>query len=355
MFLEERDKNISGMYKLDFKTNIDMDMVFDELSDLYKMKEKGNFGKYADGFAFEFNEPKKEEEIIELKKYTSKDLQDIENRLSKQKKQIEEKSNAEMRVKENAFRLKKGMLRNTEKEVAKFKKEKEEKIKTENALKDDIKKLRTRSPTGQIGRRTYIGKKTMPQDKKQGEYLAKKIKEYDDKEEINQMDLSEADPEGAKEYRIKKKKEREEEQEKKNQDSLEKKKAAAAVKKRRTQRKAAIMIQRQQRRHSVTKKLKKEKEEKSYLNLLTQITPLKSTPERAVQELENNLALKKGIEERTANKEKIKSESKNKSAKIKKLRKTLKETLKEIKLLQSDDSSSGSQSSSLSSVDSDKL
>lgn len=355
MFLEERDKNISGMYKLDFKTNIDMDMVFDELSDLYKMKEKGNFGKYADGFAFEFNEPKKEEEIIELKKYTSKDLQDIENRLSKQKKQIEEKSNAEMRVKENAFRLKKGMLRNTEKEVAKFKKEKEEKIKTENALKDDIKKLRTRSPTGQIGRRTYIGKKTMPQDKKQGEYLAKKIKEYDDKEEINQMDLSEADPEGAKEYRLKKKKEREEEQEKKNQDSLEKKKAAAAVKKRRTQRKAAIMIQRQQRRHSATKKLKKEKEEKSYLNLLTQITPLKSTPERAVQELENNLALKKGIEERTANKEKIKSESKNKSAQIKKLRKTLKETLKEIKLLQSDDSSSGSQSSSLSSMDSDKL
>ena len=501
MFLKKREDRYNAdsvnLYKLDFKTNIDMDTAFDELSDLYKMSEKGNFGKYADGSVFKFNEPKKEESK-ELKKYTSKDFQGIEKRLSKQKKQIVEKSNAEMRAKENAIRLKKGLLRNTEKEVAQLKKEKEEKIKKQNALKDDIKKLRTRSPKGQIGRRTYIGKKTIPQSqdkkevfsdkqildkdnfrikkaimkfekmkgtstpdedkikklkydikdledyvkysekqikyeldkakrgkeikireeyvrwikkrllelddmptetnedlmnfyensvqvsssklrnleydkmdeeakdeekrkkvidklKEQGEYLDNRIKEEDDKQLKNIMDFSEADPEGAKKYREKKKKEREEAQEKKKQDSLEKKKAAAEVKKRRTQRKAATKIQTQQRRYTAKKKLKTLQDERSYLNLLTQVTPLKSTPERAVEELENNLELKKVIEERAANKETKKSKSKKKSAQIKKLKKTLKNTLKEIESLQSDDSSSGSQSSSLSSVNSDKL
>lgn len=496
-FFEQGDLRNTGMYKLDFKTNIDMDIAFDELSDLYKMNEKGNFGKYADGSVFKLNEPKKEEGI-ELKKYTSNDLQGIEKRLSKQKKQIVEKSNAEMRAKENAIRLKKGLLRNTEKEVAQLKKEKEEKIKKQNALKDDIKKLRTRSPKGQIGRRTYIGKKTIPQSqdekevfsdkqildkdnfrikkaimkfekmkgtstpdedkinilkkeikeledwvkwsersikyelnqvkrgkeprdmdfyvkwikkylpelndmptetnedlmnlyeksvqvsssklrnleydimveeakdeekrkkvidklKEKGEYLDNKIKEYDDKQLKDKMDFSEADPEGAKKYREKKKAERELAEFNKERDSLEKKKAAAEVKKRRTQRKAATKIQTQQRRYTAKKKLKTLQDERSYLNLLTQVTPLKSTPERAVEELENNLKLKKGIEERAANKETKKSKSKKKSAQIKTLKKTLKNTLKELESLQSDDSSSGSQSSSLSSVDSDKL
>ena len=487
----------NGMYKLDFKTNIDMDTAFDELSDLYKMNEKGNFGKYADGSVFKLNEPKKEEGI-ELKKYTSKDLQGIEKRLSKQKKQIVEKSNAEMRAKENAIRLKKGLLRNTEKEVAQLKKEKEEKIKKQNALKDDIKKLRTRSPKGQIGRRTYIGKKTIPQSqdkkevlsdkqtlekdnsrikkaimklekmkgtstpdedkinklkkdieilesdvknpqrwlksdidaakrkgdepnaiwaksikrylpelddmptetnedlmnfyerslqvsssklrnleydimdeeakdeekrkkvidklKEQGEYLDSRIKVYYDKQLEDKMDFSEADPEGAKKYREKKKEERELAEFNKERDSLEKKKAAAEVKKRRTQRKAATKIQTQQRRYSAKKKLKTLQDERSYLNLLTQVTPLKSTPERAAEELEEKLKLKKGIEERAANKETKKSKSKKKTEQIKKLKRTLKNTLKELESLQSDDSSSsGSQSSSLSSVDSDKL
>ena len=391
------------------------------------------------------------------------------------------------------------MLRNTEKEVAQLKKEKEEKINKENALKDDIKKLRTRSPKGQIGRRTYIGKKTIPQSqdkkevfsdkqildkdnlrikkaiikfekmkgtstldedkikklkydikdledfvkyserqikseldivkrgnkpslmigtyvewikkrlpelddmptepyadlmnfyekslqvsssklrnleydimdeeakdeekrkkvidklKEQGEYLDNRIKEEDDKQLKNILDFSEADPEGAQKYRETKKKERELAEFIKERVSLEKKKAAAEVKKRRTQRKAATKIQTQQRRSSAKKKLKTLQDERSYLNLLTQVTPLKSTPERAVEELENNLELKKGIEERVANKETKKSKSKKKSAQIKKLKKTLKNTLKEIESLQSDDSSSGSQSSSLSSVDSDKL
>ena len=482
------------LYKLDLKTNIDMDTAFDELSDLYKMKEKGNFGKYENGSVFKFDQPKKEESI-KLKKYTYKTIQGIDKRLSRQKKQIVEKSNAEMRAKENALRLKKGMLRNTEKEVAQLKKEKEEKIKKENALKDDIKKLRTRSPKGEIGKRTYMGKK-IPQDKEellsykqilekdnsrikkaiiklekmkgtstpdedkinklkkdikdiesdvkfgerqikyeldkvksgkepsetkfyvkwikrglpelndmptetnedlmnfyerslqvsssklrnleydimdeeakdeeerkkvidklkeQGEYLDSRIKEYNDKQLEDKMDFSEADPEGAKKYREKKKKEKEEAQEKKKQDSLEKKKAAAEVKKRRTQRKAAIKIQTQQRRYTAKKKLKSMKDERSYLNLLTQVTPLKSTPERAVEELENNLKLKKGIEERAAMKEMKKSKTKKKSEQIKKLKRTLKKTLKELESLQSDDSSSGSQSSSLSSVDSDKL
>jgi hypothetical protein len=498
IFLEKGDIRNTGMYKLDFKTNIDMDTAFDELSDLYKMNEKGNFGKYADGSVFKLNEPKKEEGI-ELKKYTSKDLQGIEKRLSKQKKQIVEKSNAEMRAKENAIRLKKGLLRNTEKEVAQLKKEKEEKIKKQNALKDDIKKLRTRSPKGQIGRRTYIGKKTIPQSqdkkevlsdkqtlekdnsrikkaimklekmkgtstpdedkinklkkdienlesdvkysekrikreidkvkrgdepsdmkfevrwikrrlpelddmptetnkdlmnfyerslqvsssklrnleydimdeeakdeekrkkvidklKEQGQYLDSRIKEYDDKQLEDKMDFSEADPEGAKKYREKKKEERELAEFNKERDSLEKKKAAAEVKKRRTQRKAATKIQTQQRRYSAKKKLKTLQDERSYLNLLTQVTPLKSTPERAAEELEEKLKLKKGIEERAANKETKKSKSKKKTEQIKKLKRTLKNTLKELESLQSDDSSSsGSQSSSLSSVDSDKL
>ena len=501
MFLKKRDDRYdadnTNLYKLDFKTNIDMDTAFDELSDLYKMNEKGNFGKYADGSVFKLNEPKKEEGI-ELKKYTSNDLQGIEKRLSKQKKQIVEKSNAEMRAKENAIRLKKGLLRNTEKEVAQLKKEKEEKIKKQNALKDDIKKLRTRSPKGQIGRRTYIGKKTIPQlqDKKevlsdkqilekdnsrikkvimkfekmkgtstldedkikklksdikdlesavkyserqikyeldkvklgkeprdtkfyvswikqrlpelndmptetnedlmnfyerslqvsssklrnleydimdeeakdeeerkkiidklkeQGEYLDSRIKEYYDKQLEDKMDFSEADPEGAKKYREKKKEERELAELNKERDSLEKKKAAAEVKKRRTQRKAATKIQTQQRRYSAKKKLKTLQDERSYLNLLTQVTPLKSTPERAAEELEEKLKLKKGIEERVANKETKKSKSKKKTEQIKKLKRTLKNTLKELESLQSDDSSSGSQSSSLSSVDSDKL
>ena len=502
MFLEKRDDrwnaDNTNMYKLDFKTNIDMDTAFDDLSDLYKMNEKGNFGKYADGSVFKLNEPKKEEGI-KLKEYTSKDFQGIEKRLSKQKKQIVEKSNAEMGAKENAIRLKKGLLRNTEKEVAQLKKEKEEKINKENALKDDINKLRTRSPKGQIGRRTYIGKKTIPQSqdkkevfsdkqildkdnlrikkaiikfekmkgtstldedkikklkydikdledfvkyserqikseldivkrgnkpslmigtyvewikkrlpelddmptepyadlmnfyekslqvsssklrnleydiideeakdeekrkkvidklKEQGEYLDNRIKEEDDKQLKNILDFSEADTEGAQKYRETKKKERELAEFIKERVSLEKKKAAAEVKKRRTQRKAATKIQTQQRRSSAKKKLKTLQDERSYLNLLTQVTPLKSTPERAVEELENNLELKKGIEERVANKETKKSKSKKKSAQIKKLKKTLKNTLKEIESLQSDDSSSGSQSSSLSSVDSDKL
>ena len=341
-----------------------------------------------------------------------------------------------MRAKENAIRLKKGMLRNTEKEVAQLKKEKEEKIKKEKALIDDINKLRTRSPKGEIGKRTYMGKKTIPQSqdkeeelsdkqilekdnsrikkaimklekmkgtstpdedkinklkkdienlesdvkysekrikreidkvkrgdepsdikfevrwikrglpelddmptetnkdlmnfyerslqvsssklrnleydimdeeakdeekrkkvidklKEQGQYLDSRIKEYHDKQLEDKMDFSEADPEGAKKYREKKKKEKEEAQEKKKQDSVEKKKAAADVKKRRTQRKAAIKIQTQQRRYTAKKKLKSMKDERSYLNLLTQVTPLKSTPERAVEELENNLKLKK--------------------------------------------------------------
>ena len=176
-----------------------MDTAFDELSDLYKMNEKGNFGKYADGSVFKLNEPKKEEGI-ELKKYTSNDLQGIEKRLSKQKKQIVEKSNAEMRAKENAFRLKKGLLRNTDYSVPQLKKEadendadenlskreaeivnewieKEEKIKKQNALKDDINKLRTRSPKGQIGRRTYIGKKTIPQSQDKKEVFSDNTKE----------------------------------------------------------------------------------------------------------------------------------------------------------------------------------
>jgi len=199
-------------------------------------------------------------------------------------------------------------------------------------------------------------KKVIDKLKEQGQYLDSRIKEYHDKQLEDKMDFSEADPEGAKKYREKKKKEKEEAQEKKKQDSLEKKKAAADVKKRRTQRKAAIKIQTQQRRYTAKKKLKSMKDERSYLNLLTQVTPLKSTPERAVEELENNLKLKKGIEERAANKETKKSKSKKKTEQIKKLKRTLKKTLKELESLQSDDSSSsGSQSSSLSSVDSDKL
>ena len=141
------------------------------------------------------------------------------------------------------------------------------------------------------------------------------------------MDFSEADPEGAKKYREKKKEERELAELNKERDSLEKKEAAAEVKKRRTQRKAATKIQTQQRRYSAKKKLKTLQDERSYLNLLTQVTPLKSTPERAAEELEEKLKLKKGIEERVANKETKKSKSKKKTEQIKKLKRTSSENI----------------------------
>ena len=78
-----------------------------------------------------------------------------------------------MQSQENAIRLKR-IIQKHRKRGGAIKKRKEEKIKKQNALIDDINKLRTRSPKGQIGRRTYIGKKTIPQSQDKKEVLSDK-------------------------------------------------------------------------------------------------------------------------------------------------------------------------------------